>query len=111
MDTNSLNVVHIKSLAHFKREMKAGKKFKILRHFVKPGYTGQVRVPQVVQTNGMFSGIAGERTAQVSLQNGGRGSWIDFGKASDWEFREDGVCFQSYKGNPVWEIQVLDDAT
>jgi hypothetical protein len=102
-----LTLKRIKSLAHFKREMKAGHRFKILRHFVKPEYTGQIRVPQVIQTNGMFSGNAGDRKAQVSQQNVGRGSWIAFGKASDWEFREDGVCVQKYKGNPIWEIQVL----
>jgi hypothetical protein len=57
----------------------------------------------------MYTGIDGDRTAEVSQQNGGRGSWIEFGKASEWQFCGSGICVQHLRnGKPIWKIQVLD---
>lgn len=99
--------MEIKNLSQFKKAMKNGCTFKIVEHFIKPDYVGQVRCVQVLQTNGMYTGIAGQPTAEVSRQNRGRGSWIEFGKASDWIF-EDGLCKQFFNGNPVWTLKVME---
>ena len=97
--------MEIKNLAQLKRASQSGSPFMILKHYVKPEFEGQVRKPSVVQTNGFYSVILDNPDHPVSNFNGGKGSWIEYGKASDWTF-EDGVCklYSSRKGRPVWEI-------
>ena len=59
-------------------------------------YTGQKRVVQKLQTNGMYTGIYVDPDCEISRFNNGKGSWIGFGKASDWTFCN-GVCQQKYR--------------
>lgn len=101
--------MEIKNLSQLKKALKDGHTFEIVEHFYHPEYAGQVRCVQVLQTNGMYTGIVGEPTSRISLLNGCKGSWCDFGKASDWVF-ENGLCKQSHDhGTPIWTIRVLDD--
>lgn len=97
----------ISNLAQLKKAVGEKRPFKILKHYVKPEYTGQVRTPNKVQSNGFYSIIADDLAHCVSLANGCKGSWIEFGKASDWTF-QNGVCKQSFRGGEIWEIQFLD---
>ena len=99
--------MEIKNLAQFKRAMKDGYVFEIIEHFIKPERTGEKRVVQVLQTNGMYTGIYNDPDNELNKVNYGKGTWIAFGKASDWTFCN-GVCQQSYKGGPIWAIRVLD---
>ena len=99
-------ILEIKNLSQFKKAMKDGHTFEIVEHFVHPEYTGQVRCVQKLQTNGMYTGIAGQPRHQVSQLNFGKGCWTTFGKASDWVFEND-LCKMSCRGKPVWTIRVL----
>ena len=98
--------MEIKNLSQLKRALKVGARFEIVEHYIKPAYTGQIRRVQVVQTNGLYTGIDGKPDDPVSKSNYGKGSWIEFRKASNWEF-SDGCCTQSCARGKVWKIRVL----
>lgn len=105
----------IKCLADLKREIKRGTPFIILEHYIKPGYTGQKRKPNVVQTNGFYSIVPGEPNNPVSRANLDKGSWIDYGKASNWKFEDNNVCTRYFEnpvnGNkePIWKIKFMEE--
>lgn len=96
----------VKNLSQLKKAIAEKKEFVIVKHYTRPEYEGQIRRPNVVQTNGFYSIIPDEPGSKVTLANNGKGSWIEFGKASDWKF-EDGVCKYTYKCAPFWEIKFL----
>ena len=98
--------MEIKNLAQLKRVIKEGHKFIIRKHYIKPEYEGQIRKPNVVQTNGFYSIEDGKPNSNVTLANNGKGSWIEYGKASEWTF-ENGLCKQSFRGRDIWEIEFI----
>lgn len=97
----------IKNLAELKRALGAGHPFEIVEHFIRQDFTGQKRVVQKMQTNGMYTGIYGDPNAEISKANYGKGYWADFGKASEWTF-VNGLCQQKKGDRPVWSIRVLE---
>lgn len=99
--------MEIKNLSQLKKAINNGAMFKIIKHYIKPEYAGQIRKPNKIQTNGLYSIVPGEPDNQVTKANGGRGSWIEFGKASDWTF-ENGICTQYCHGRAVWEITIVE---
>lgn len=76
----------IKNLSQLKKAVAAKMPFRIVEHFIKPELTGQLRVPNVVQTNGFYSVEKDKPGSRVSLANNGKGYWLDYGKASNWMF-------------------------
>ena len=94
----------IKNLNQLKRAVNEGRTFVIKKHYIRPNYAGQRRKPNVVQTNGFYSIIPDDPDSVVSTANNGKGSWIEFGKASDWTFEND-ICKQTSYGRDVWEIE------
>ena len=54
-------------------------------------FLGQKRTPNIIQSNGFYSIVTGQPEHEVSLANDGKGSWIEYGRASQWEF-QDGLC-------------------
>lgn len=97
----------IKCLAELKREFTAKHKFVMVEHFVKPEHTGEVRVPNVIQTNAIYSVIDGDPNHEVSKANGGKGYFMQYGKAKDWTF-ENGLCTCHFKdGKKIFTIGVL----
>lgn len=96
----------ITNLSQFKKAMKAGQKFQIIEHFNFPERNGEIRQPNVVQTNGMYTTIPDNPDSNVTKANNGRGSWIAFGKASDWTFTN-GVIQQSFSGKPIWTLRMI----
>jgi len=105
--------MEIKNLAQLKREIQAKRPFEIVRHYVRPEFEGQIRKPNVIQTNGFYSVILEDPDHPVSNMNGQKGSWIEYGKASDWGF-EDGLCKlfdrrDRGQRRPVWEIRFCEE--
>lgn len=105
--------MEIKNLAQLKRAIQAKQPFEIVRHYVRPDFEGQVRKPNVIQTNGFYSVILDHPEHPVSQFNGQKGSWIEYGKASDWMF-ENGLCKHfdrrtngTGERRPVWEIRFV----
>lgn len=96
--------MEIKNLSQLKKAINNGHCFTIVNHYVKPEYNGQKRKPNVVQTNGFYSIVADNPEHSLNLANRGKGSWIEYGKASDWNF-ENGLCSLISHGVKVWEIK------
>jgi hypothetical protein len=84
-------IMEIRNHAQFKRAIKEKKCFIIRQHYIKPEFTGQLRKPNIVQTNGFYSITPDDLNSKVSTANYGKGYWLEFGKASDWVF-ENGLC-------------------
>lgn len=98
----------ITNLSQLKKAMNNGTPFEIVKHYIKPEYTGQIRKPNKVQTNGIYSIVVNEPDNPVTKANDGKGSWIEYGKARDWTF-EDGICTQFLHGRVIWEIRVMEN--
>ena len=96
----------VKSLSQLKTMVNNKTPFIIVSHYIKPECVGQVRVPNVIQTNGFYSIIKDDIEHPVSKANNGKGYWIEYGKASEWKF-ENGICTQYCCGKPVWSIRFL----
>lgn len=108
--------MEIKTLAQLKRVVQEKKEFVIKEHRVE-GLIGQKRTPNIIQGNGFYSIVTGQPEHEVSLANAGKGSWIEYGKASQWEF-QDGLCSmylpekEHFPENRIWTItfDVLEDS-
>lgn len=98
----------IENLSQLKKAIRNGACFRIVKHYVKPAYEGQIRKPNWVQTNGFYSVEVNKPDSDVSLANDGKGSWLEYGKASDWKF-EEGLCKLILRGRPIWEIAVIEN--
>lgn len=81
----------VKNFSQMKKAFINKKKFMIVEHFYHPECNGQIRVPNVVQTNAVFSVVDGDPENKVSLANNGKGYYLAYGKASDWTFNADGT--------------------
>ena len=100
---SAANVPTVKNLSQFKKAISAGYAFKIIKHYIKPELSGQIRKPNKVQTNAFYSVVYGEPNNPVSLANDGKGYYLNYGKAGDWDFTGDTIMMYA-GGNPVWEI-------
>ena len=98
----------IQNLSQFKKAMKEGKRFQIIEHFNFPERNGEIRKPNVVQTNGMYTILPENPDNELNKANKGRGSWIAFGKASDYTFCN-GLIQQNFRSQPIWTLRVLED--
>ena len=102
--------MEIKNLSQLKRVLREGHDFIISKHFIKPEYTGQIRKVNIMQTNGMYSIDSVNFKNPINNANGGRGTWLEFGKAKDWKF-ENGLCEYGKTCNgeyrPVWQSEVI----
>ena len=100
------------NLNQLKKALAAGRDFEIVEHYIKPEMAGQIRAVNVLQTNGMYTHVVGgcahDMKDKVNGWNEGRGSWIGFGKASDWKFC-DGLCTQSRNGRTIWTVRVIEE--
>lgn len=98
----------IKNLSQFKKAMGEGYIFEIVEHFMHPEMTGQKRYVSKMQTNAMYTKVYGDPDNKLNAWNNGLGSFIEFGKASDWVF-VNGLCQQKWNGNPVWSLRILNE--
>lgn len=105
--------MEIKNLAQLKRVIQEKREF-IIRVHRQEKFLGQKRIPNVVQSNGFYSVISGQPEHEVSCANHGKGSWIDFGKATQWEFQEE-TCsmylpeMEHIPENLIWTIEFCKD--
>ncbi len=99
----------IKNLSQLMRAIKEGRRFRIIKHYVRPDFSGQLREPGKIQTNGFYSRVADDPCHMVSNANRGEGTYIAYGKSGDWRFDKDGTCTltQPAGGRRIWDIKVL----
>ena len=91
------------NLSQIKKALAAGYSFVIVKHYVKPELSGQLRKANKVQSNGFYSIVPGEPENAVSVANDGRGYWLDYSAAKDWKFDGDIITRYS-RGNAILEI-------
>ena len=96
----------MKNFAEMKRAIAAKRPFVIKKHYIKPEFEGQIRVPNKVQTNACYTVVKDDPENPINKANGGLGYYFQYGKASDWKF-EDGRCIKSFMGRLVWEIEFV----
>lgn len=92
----------IKSLAELKRKMVKGCHFIITEHYYHPEFSGNLREVNVVQTNGVYSINPTDLHCKESTCNNGKGTWMEFGKAGNWDFDDDMKC-TLYNEFKTWE--------
>lgn len=95
----------MKTLADVKRAISGKRKFEILEHYVHPELAGEIRTPNIIQTNGFYS--ITEEDPSSYLLNYGKGRYCEYGKASDWKFLDNDVCILSYLGKPIFKIRFI----
>ena len=86
----------IKNLAQLKRALTVGAEFEIKSHW-KESSLNQRRQVKYADTTGIYSIRPDAPDDKINSANGGRGSYLDWGKASDWEFKN-GTCTLYNKG-------------
>ena len=92
---------NIENLNQLKKALVEGARFNIVDHKRKPEFIGQKRVVQATQTNAIYSGIAGYPEHELSRCNGGKGLFMQFLKAKNWDF-DNGLC-TNYSIYKTWE--------
>lgn len=97
----------IKNLSQFKKAISAKRKFQITQHYMHEDFTGQIRTPNVIQTNGFYSIIETDPTGKISTANFGKGYWYGYSKASCYEFTDTGILCKTETGKPVMEIAFI----
>lgn len=80
----------INNLSQLKKAFNNKIKFEVVEH-CRPECIGQIRQVNVTQSNGFYSIIPSEPNSKATQANGGKGSWLEYGKASFWRFK-DGLC-------------------
>ena len=98
----------VQNLSQFKKAIKDGAMFEVVEHFRFPERNGEIRKATVVQTNGMYTILPYDSENIINQANKGKGSWIDFGKASEYTF-VNGLIQQSFMGNPIWTLRIIEN--
>jgi len=75
----------INNLSQLKKELQKGRKFIVINH-QKPELVGHIREVNKVQTNVIYTVIPDNPDHEYSKCNGGKGSRMDYNKASHYEF-------------------------
>lgn len=116
----------IKNLTQLKRAIEARTPFLIVKHYVHPEFTGQVRVANVVQTNCFYSVVMHDKDNEINYWNGGKGIRMPYGKAREnWMFDgdyitairerrksytgDDGMYHEDWWDEKVMTIKFLDE--
>ena len=84
-----MKIVVIKTFAQLKRALKVGQRFKVVKHYYHPQYTGQIREVSEVHSNHIFSKVIEGPYMSVNDYNFGKGIKCDFDKAVNWKFDEE----------------------
>lgn len=83
-------ITEIKNLAQLKRALVVGAEFEITSAY-RPEVANQLRRVNYADTTGIYSIRPDAPDDRVTLANDGRGSYLAWGKSSDWVFA-DGLC-------------------
>ncbi len=86
----------IKNLAQLKRALTVGAEFEITSA-IRPDINKQLRQVKYADTTGIYSIRPDAPDDRITLANDGRGSYLDWGKAADWDFNN-GDCIAYRKG-------------
>lgn len=88
----------IMNLSQLKQRAVTGAEFEIVAHR-RSDFIGQMRKITKSSTSGIYTVVPGQPDHIVSRENGGKGYYIKWGRASNWEFANS-VCSLFYNGKP-----------
>ena len=102
----------INNLAQLKREIAKKREFRIIDHF-RTDMIGQLRQPNVIQTNGFYSIRPDAPDSDESKANRGNGYWLDYGKAAHWTFDGDRCSLynNAEKTSLIFSFEFLQETT
>ena len=89
-------LVEVKNLAALKRALTKGTEFEITS-YIRDNVEDQLRSVNYADTTGIYSIRPDALDSNETLANNGRGSYLKWGNAADWEFSS-GVCTAYRKG-------------
>jgi len=92
LDIGHIPYIKIKNLSQFKRFLTEGAEFYIVEHCRSEQLTGEHRRVTHSNTTGFYSVVHGDSEHKTLKFNGGKGSFLGWGKSSFWEFRDDFTC-------------------
>lgn len=95
------------NLAQLKRALKDGAIYRIIKHYIRDEYSGQIRTVQHSGSTIFYSGLYNQPESDFSKLNGGRGIYTQFGSAKDWIFAD--CITMQYKGNPIMQLEILEE--
>ena len=97
----------MENLAQLKKALKKGAVFEMTEHYLRPEMSGQIRVVQKTQTNGVYTGIFNEPDNPISKANYGKGYWMPFDKASNWRFKDGYAINTNIRGVKCFKLRLL----
>lgn len=95
----------INNLSQLKKQLQPGVKFEITSHW-RPEFIGQLRKVTLANTQGFYSAVDGQPDHAVSKGNGGKGSWLEWGNATSWNF-QNGMCVVYHDGTEHIEKNIV----
>lgn len=101
-----------KKFKSIKKALLEGKAFEVVEHFNFPIRNGEIRKVNIMQSNGCYTHIVNNRDDKdkFNASNNNKGSWIEFGKASNYIFSENLITqyCDLDKKCPIWTIRVME---
>lgn len=97
----------INNHSQMKKAIASGRKFVILWNKYHEDFAGQIRVPNKVQTNAVYSVVDGDPDHKVSRYNGGLGSYMPYGKASEWSFNNGECTWHNRNGEAIFAFRFI----
>jgi len=80
----------ITNLSQLKKSLVKGAEFDVVAH-CRPEVVGERRRVNYANTVGIYSIVPSEPNGKTTKANGGKGSLLNWSKASFWDFK-DGIC-------------------
>ena len=105
----------IKNLSQLKKALVPGAEFQIIAHNYHPKYVGQIRKVNIANTMGLYSIVPDKPLSKATQANFGKGVWLPWGKATEWEFGDDGAVTLYERGkshtpeNTIMIIRVREE--
>lgn len=102
MTSKEEEFINVRNFADLKRVLKKDAIFKVIDHKFKH-LVGKIRVVTIVQTNGLYTQIYQNPNDEYSTVNGGKGSRMEFNKASHYSFGDTVKWFNK----PIGSVDIV----
>lgn len=104
-----MKTIPVKNLAHLKKLLQKGGRYRAVFHAIHPEYVGLIRVVTTVQTNAVYSKIENQPVHKLSVCNHGKGVRTDFEKADRYIFGDTVKVLDKDKKQVAYEFEVLEN--
>jgi hypothetical protein len=90
----------ITNLAQLKKVLTKGAIIQVVEHKRHPGWSGQIRIVNIVKSNCVFVQLFNQPDQPFSKVNGGRGSRMDFDPAAHYAFDDPIAWYDRPESDP-----------